>query len=156
MRIVIILLMTVFFNLSKSYGQILTFTEMKSLLTKDISQSEDFLIEKKYKFYNQEKRNGCSSYDFANNQNTYNEKASAFVTIQICTSGKTIYQSISNEKVIPKIKLDAVNQGLKYIKTDNFENKIVHYYKNKSYDLMIMSIKSDEGFTIYEIALEKL
>lgn len=153
MKILLIFSLFYFAILQCVYSQTLSFGEMKSLLTKDISQTEDFLIRKNLKFYNQNESDGCITYDFAYNQNIINENAKAFVFIKVCSSDKIIFQELANEKNIPIIKIDAINEGFKYIKTDNYENKIVHIFSDRLYYLLIMSRRAKEGFTTYEIAI---
>ena len=142
------------FNIS---AQDISFSDMKLLLNSNISESEDFLISKGYKFFNYEKRYDCQNYDFAYDKNLHSDKAYGFVTINICPSNETtIIQSTSNERLIPKIKSEAVNSGLKYLKSEPIEGKMIHYYGNNIYFLMVLSQKSDEGFTTYEIGLERI
>lgn len=139
----------------KVKSQDISYYEMKKLLEKNISDSEDFLILKKYKFYNQEKKNNCDDYDFAFNKKTNNDNADGFMTISICDESKSVTQSTASQDLIPKIKLDAKKDGLIFIKTDNFEGMMINIYSNNKYKLMVLSKKNSSGFSSYEISLEK-
>ena len=141
------------FSYSKSFGQ-LKLQEMKSLRTMNISSAEDFLISKGYKFKQQSTDPlGCEDYEFAKNQVQYGTVADAFVMYTKCANSAKIYQSISDEKFIPKIKSEAIALGMKYTYTENTQNGILHTYEDSKYILKILSYYStSNGLSLYEIS----
>jgi hypothetical protein len=141
------------FSCSKSYGQ-LKLQEMKTLRTMNISSAEDFLISKGYKFKQQSTDPlGCEDYEFAKNQVQYGTDADAFVIYTKCANSTKIYQSISDEKFIPKIKSEAISLGMKYTNTEKTHNGILHIYEDTKYILKILSYYSaNNGMSLYEIS----
>ena len=141
----------------KSSSQTLSLFEMQKVLTYNVSDFEDFVLSKGYKFSETEADDkGCDSYTFSYDRNRNNPRAKSFIDFIICPNRNKIHQQFSDERKYLEFKKLIKSAGYVYYNSRNEYGTILSEYYNKKYQILLMSKKTNDGLTIYAVTFAKI
>lgn len=157
MRKLAFVILTTFLFYKTSFTQTLSFAEMQKSLDYNISDFEDYVTLKGFKFLNIYKDvDTCTVYSFSYSRNINNDHAVSFIDLIVCSEKNRIHQQFSDEKKYIEFKKVAKSLGYKYYNSRNENDIIVSEFYNSKYSLLFGSQKANTGITIYGITLSYL